>query len=86
MRILFTLTVLAAWMSGCMLHDVKEDRASPAKVPDAYSTSGDSKRSATPWWKELQSPGFEAYVNDLLTQNFDLKRGYARVKQMQAIA
>jgi multidrug efflux system outer membrane protein len=69
-----------------MLHDVKEDRASPAKVPSAYSASGEAKRAATPWWKELQSPGFAAYVDELLTQNFDLKRGYARVKQMQAIA
>ena len=72
--------------TGCMLHDVKEDRPSPAKVPKTFSTGEETQRSANPWWQELGSPGFELYVDELLAENFDLKRGFARVKQMQAVA
>ena len=80
--LMMTLTLTG----GCALHDVKEDRTSPAAIPKAYSSAEPNERSATPWWKELGSPGFESYVDEMLKQNFDLKRGLARVKQMQAIA
>ena len=87
---LVPLLVASFLLGGCMLHDVQEDRPSPAKIPQTFSTApttADSvKRSTNPWWRELQSPGFESYVEGLLAENFDLKRGFARVKHMQAVA
>jgi NodT family efflux transporter outer membrane factor (OMF) lipoprotein len=81
---LYALAFLAA--SGCVLHDVKEDRQAPVVIPGSYSVIGAGEVPKLPWWERLQDPAFAAYAKDLLAQNLDLKRSWARLKQMRALA
>ena len=76
--------------SGCgaLLHSVDDAPAPPVPVTDAFRQAKGVKTSSVAqgrWWTTFEDQGLNAVMRAAITENLDLKRASARMKQAQAI-
>lgn len=67
------------------LHVVERNPPPPVTTPDAFSRSGDGSVSDE-WWRAFDDDDLTALVDRALADNFELKIGWARLEQAEAIA
>ena len=70
---------------ACMVHKVQKDRQAPVTMPAKFSDGG-AGNLPDRWWKSFSDPQLDAFVDELLRKNLDIKQGWARVKQAVALA
>jgi len=83
------LAVLA--LGACSLHRVTDSPEVPVAVPDRYASQGegDPEGQVEPpdrWWEAFEEQELNALVDTILAGNLDLRRGFARLSQAEAIA
>lgn len=80
------LLIIVVVLGGCTLHHVKEEAPAPVKLPASFSSAGDGAPDLQGWWRELPDATFHAYAERLVRDNLDLKRAFARLNQVRALA
>lgn len=74
---------------ACTVHDVKTDPAPELSVPDRFDGAIPTDGAVRPpdrWWEAFGDAELDAYVERALAGNLDIKRGWARLAQIRALA
>lgn len=75
-------------VAGCSLHHVEEAPAPELDVPERYAAAAASEErieSRDRWWLVFGDPELDRLVEHALADNLDLKRGWARLAQVEAV-
>lgn len=82
------LPLLGLLVSGCgLIHSAERDPKPPVELPEQFSmTIGTSSVAESRWWRAFRDPELDRLVDQVLVENFDFKRAYARLDQVQAVA
>jgi NodT family efflux transporter outer membrane factor (OMF) lipoprotein len=85
LRVLFVVSGLAGhiFVTSCSINT--HDFDAPVMVSERFSLSGEAQMPSL-WWINLQDPVLNGLVDKALSDNFDIKVAYYRVKQSYAIA
>ncbi len=83
------LLILAGGAAGCgVIHSVSRDRAPEVSVPARFvgAKTTTAAVSGLPWWQSFQDDAIDGLVERLMAKNLDVRQGFARLHQAQAIA
>ena len=90
--------VVALGLASCAVHSVDTTPEAPVAVPERFANDrsaanadpvgASEERIETPdrWWRAFGDPQLDGLVDQALSDNLDLRRGWARLAQAQAIA
>ncbi len=87
MRVL--VTSMLALSLGCIPHTHRkadEVGAAAAPVPEGYASPTQGAKAPSRWWTAFGDSGLDALMEAVEAQNLDLRRGFARLAQAEAIA
>ncbi len=77
---------IALTVGACTVHAVREDPTPTVALPDGYSTAPSGGPRVDRWWESFGDPELTRVVGLVLNQNLDLRRAWARLKMMEAVA
>lgn len=80
------LAVTALCLSGCMLHEVREDVPAPVPMPEKFSDSGEVGATPDRWWEAFEDAELTRLVDRALRENLDVRRAWFRLDQSRALA
>ncbi|PKN56276.1 MAG: RND transporter [Deltaproteobacteria bacterium HGW-Deltaproteobacteria-14] len=88
----------ALGLSSCAVHSVDATPEAPVAIPERFANDGGAasiplggaseERIETPdrWWRAFGDPQLDGLVDQALSDNLDLRRGWTRLAQAQAVA
>jgi len=82
---LFFLMVSAVLVAGCQPFR-PQPRSMDQGVPDQYALYSGEVDVDSRWWESFGNPELNRLVESALTQNFDIRKAWARLQQAQAVA
>lgn len=78
------LACVATAAIGCSTHKVTHNPQPPLEMPSAYTAAGAQAPMPEKWWTEFSDPQLETLIDDMLSNNFQLRAAWARIKQARA--
>jgi NodT family efflux transporter outer membrane factor (OMF) lipoprotein len=78
-------TSLLVFMQACTLHTVDQSPKPPIITPEHYAMSG-SVDTPDRWWQSFNDDDLNQIIDIALSDNLDLRMGWARMEQANAIA
>jgi len=83
MKRLPLLAMVALCSTGCLLHNVDTDPRPPIELPAAYRNAGKEAEDPGRWWTTFEDRELDLLMERALTDNFQLRQAWARVRQAE---
>ena len=87
MRKLIPIWVICVMIiGGCAEFRAMKRTGPPVEVPGRYSLYTKEEAGSHRWWEDFGSPELNGLVEKALSENFDVRKAWARVRQAKAVA
>jgi multidrug efflux system outer membrane protein len=80
------ITAFFLALQGCIVFEPEERKQKPKDMPDQYALYAEGETISDSWWRAFESPELNALVTEALSNNFDIRTAWARLKQADASA
>lgn len=77
------LSLMAFGSTGCLLHNVDTDPRPPIELPAGYESSKEEAADPGRWWTSFEDRELDRLMEQALTDNFQLRQAWARVRQAE---
>jgi len=73
-------------MAGCIQFRPMDRGKAPLVIPGQFTLYTEAETAVDRWWEEFESPELNGLVEKALSGNFEVRSGWAKVRQAKALA